>query len=362
MSIRYTLRTLKQADVNLENLKRHELCLTETGRVMIRLHDDRIVDLSAAAADYAIQVSNEILQRGSQLDAKITQWQQLDNNAIQLFNEIYDEVQDDKDSVEILLGEVRRVSQQAYDYKVAAEQAKTETQSLRNQVRTDTSNVAQMKEDVRQMKTQAQDKLNITISYASAAQHASSTATRKAQEAMASQELAKQSEENALGYYNDTYVLTNMAKGYRNDAFSFKNIAVDAQQQASLSEQNAKQSELNAKESEDLAKESEENVTELEGSTREIAEDVIENANAVIEKANVVEEKEDIIQEILLAHANIKSITNAEIDDIWADRYVPETTGETVDRDGVYDLPIPIPDIIALFEEDEEDDGDNGGV
>ena len=45
MSIRYTLRTLKDEDVNLNNLKKHELCLTDSGRVMIRLDNDLIVDL-----------------------------------------------------------------------------------------------------------------------------------------------------------------------------------------------------------------------------------------------------------------------------------------------------------------------------
>ena len=67
MSIRYTLRTLKEEDVNLDNLKRHELCLTDTGKVMIRLHNDTIVDLSGAAAQYAVTIANQILADGNAL-------------------------------------------------------------------------------------------------------------------------------------------------------------------------------------------------------------------------------------------------------------------------------------------------------
>jgi len=46
LSIRYTLRKLREEDLlneetpNYENLKRNEMCVTDTGKVYIRLSDD----------------------------------------------------------------------------------------------------------------------------------------------------------------------------------------------------------------------------------------------------------------------------------------------------------------------------------
>lgn len=351
MSIRYTLRTLKAKDVSLDSLKRHELCLTEEGKVMIRLHDDRIVDLSAAAADYAVQISNQILQQGTTLNNKITEWQRLDNKAIQTFNEIYDEVKEDKNAVEVALTEVKKVSADAYNYKVAAEKAKSDTQAIKLNVEKDKNSVEQLKRDVIDLKVTTQEKANSAISYASAAQQASANASKSEQEARKQAELSRQNEQKSLEYSNDASNAKTLAKQYRDEALHYQQLAEQAQREAGLSAQSSKKSEVNAKnsensakESEDSVKQSEQNVTELENSTRT-------KADAVIEKADIVEGKEDIIQEILLAHANIKSITNAEIDEIWAGTYIPESTGDVVDRDGVYDLAIPIPKILDLFDE-----------
>jgi hypothetical protein len=76
-----------------------------------------------------------------------------------------------------------------------------------------------------------------------------------------------------------------------------------------------------------------------------------QSAESAAEDADTAEEKADIVLQVLTSHANIIEITNDEIDNIWDDNYVPEDESDEVDGDGIYDLPIPIPDIVALFEE-----------
>ena len=222
---------------------------------MIRLHNDTIMDLSGAAAQYAITVANTILERGEALSTQISEWEQLDNEAITVFNNLYDEVKDDKDAVELLLEEVRSVSQDAYDYKIAAQSSATSANAA-------VSNARQAK---------------------------------------------------------------NEAQQYRDEVVAIKDQTTAELQEAEQFCQNAMRN------------------------ARSYVSSAEQSATSAQESAAIASQKEGIVSEILTSHANIIEITNEDIDDIWNEDYAPEDESDEVDGDGIYDLPIPIPKIQAMF-------------
>lgn len=126
---------------------------------MIRLHNDTIVDLSGAAAQYAVTIANQILADGNALSQQITEWSELDNQAIQVFNDIYDEVKDDKDAVNVLVGEVRQATQDILGYKQDAQTAATNANSSANAARGYKDDALGYKNDTLAIKNQADSAL-----------------------------------------------------------------------------------------------------------------------------------------------------------------------------------------------------------
>ena len=126
---------------------------------MIRLHNDTIVDLSGAAAQYAVTIANQILADGNALSQQITEWSELDNQAIQVFNDIYDEVKDDKDAVNVLVGEVRQAVQDINTYKTAAQTAAGNASAYANQANGYKNDALGYKNDTLAIKNQADSAL-----------------------------------------------------------------------------------------------------------------------------------------------------------------------------------------------------------
>lgn len=122
---------------------------------MIRLHNDTIVDLSGAAAQYAVTIANQILADGNALSQQITEWSELDNEAITVFNNIYDEVKDDKDAVNVLVGEVRQATQDILGYKQDAQTAATNASASADQANSYKNDALGYKNDTLAIKNQA---------------------------------------------------------------------------------------------------------------------------------------------------------------------------------------------------------------
>ena len=72
MSLRYTLRRLNEADCTPDNLFKYELVSTkDTGRILFLDLNNNLIDLSAAAANYAITVANTITAKANELENTI---------------------------------------------------------------------------------------------------------------------------------------------------------------------------------------------------------------------------------------------------------------------------------------------------
>lgn len=316
---------------------------------MIRLHNDQIVDLSGAAAQYATTIANRILSTGQELSDQITEWQELDNQAIQTFNEIYDEVKRDKEAVTILREEVDRQYDNIIVERNAAMDAAMEAESSANKAELYKTTIEVKKEEIDQIKQQIDDELNKTYVYSGRAINAAYDARRYATQA------------------NDSLTKTEQAK---EEVFRYQNNAKDFSEQSGLSAFNAQdaldkvlQYERNAKsyseQANSFAQSASENATLAEGhknsaqeseeNAKQSADQAAEEAERIASKEDTIIEKENTITEILTSHANVKELTNDEIDAIWGDTYVPEDQSPSVDGDGIYNLPIPIPKIRDLF-------------
>jgi len=93
VSIRYTLRKVREADLlpelngeaepNYENLKRNEMCITETGKVFVRLNDDTIREFTEAAAEYARQILGEVISLRDQVSDIISSASSISDEAVE---------------------------------------------------------------------------------------------------------------------------------------------------------------------------------------------------------------------------------------------------------------------------------------
>ena len=332
---------------------------------MIRLHDDRIVDLSGAAAQYATTIANTILERGDALSQQITEWSELDNEAIEVFNTIYEEIEDDKDAVEILLGEVQTAKQQALGYKNSAETAASNAATSASQALTYKGQVSDIKDDVAEIKGQVQTLYTNTQNQAALAVSASNSASGYANNANTAYVLAEQAKVDAMDYANIAESAKASAITSASNASTSKTLAQEAAQQAGAYATSAFQSASSASQSATSASQSATLAGQYANSASQSAQSAEDSAlqaaadaarieakeDVIIAKEDEILDKEDTINEILETHANIKSITNAEIDDIWDETYIPEGTGLLIDSDGIYCFPIPIPYIQSLFVE-----------
>lgn len=316
---------------------------------MIRLHNDQIVDLSGAAAQYATTIANRILSTGQELSDQITEWQELDNQAIQTFNEIYNEVKSDKEAVTVLREEVDRQYDNIIVERNAVMDASMEAELSANRAESYKTTIEVKKEEIDQIKQQIDDELNKTYVYSGRAINAADDARRYSDNANVYATRAEQAKIEIVQYVNRADNAAEDAAYFAFNSHRDSDLALQAKEDAKTYSEQAGIFAQSASESATIAEGHKNSAQESEENAKQSADQAAEDAERIASKEDTIIEKENTITEILTSHANVKELTNDEIDAIWGDTYIPEDQSPLVDGDGIYNLPIPIPKIRDLF-------------